>query len=324
MSTLAQKLIIDADPGIGDAVALALALADPAFDVVAVTAVAGCVSARQAGRNLQTLLEWIDPPKHPRLGVPELHVHDETHLESRFPGEAARQMQRLHGTDGLGSWQTAAADLHHPRDAAKLLVELVHQHPHEIVLLTLGPLTNVALAQSRDAGFLSMLKGLVVLGGTYSAPGDVSPVAELNLAFDPQSARSVLRSPATKTLVPLDISRKLTLSFEQYQRLNLSTESRGGRLMSRLLPDYLRAHHEWLGVEGVHLPEVVALLAVTHTDLFERMTCAIDIETEGELTRGMTVIDRRPRPEWRNNIDVLVGTEPQRLRDELQKRLERA
>jgi len=310
-----QKLIIDADPGIGDAIAIALAAADPQIDLLAVTAVNGCLSAKRAGRNIQTLLEWLDLPKNPRLGRPETEDTDD--VAGRLAGETALAMRRLHGEYGLGSWQTGDADLHHPRDSAKMLCEVSLEHPHEVTLLTLGPLTNVALAQRRDHEFLSRLKGLVILGGTYAVPGDVSPVAEMNMAMDPVSARSVLRSPATKTLVPLDVSRNFHLTFDQYQRLVQGTDSRTARLFTRLLPEYLRAHHEWLGMESALLPEVTALYAVTHPEKFQRRTCSIDVETDGFLTKGMTVIDRRARPEGRNNIDVLTNVDPQAVADQM-------
>src|SRR5262245_19504158 len=116
---MAQKLIIDADPGIGDALAIAVALADPDLDVIALTAVGGTVSSVQAGRNLQTMLEVLDPPKWPRIGQAEASQRL-VEAESSEPGPDWKNQQRhLHGQDGLGDWPVAVADLHHPRDAAK-------------------------------------------------------------------------------------------------------------------------------------------------------------------------------------------------------------
>ena len=310
---MSQKLIIDADPGIGDALAIAVALADPELDVVALTAVDGCVSPMQAGRNLQAIVETLDPPKWPRIGVGYSGQHFE---ESDAPRTEWQQLQRsLNGPGGLGEWHPIAADLHHTKDAAKLMIELSRQHPHEIVLLTLGPLSNVELACELDAEFLTRLKGIVCLAGTVLTPGDVSPVAEFNVHHDPGAARVVLRFPATKTLVPLDASQRAVLTFGQYDRLGLSEKSAIGRLLQQLMPFALRAHHQHLGVEGMRLAEVTALAAIARPQQFQRTTMALDVEIDGELTRGMTVFDRRPNPTWRNNIDVLGDVEPQGVLD---------
>lgn len=318
-----QKLIIDADPGIGDTLAIALALADPGLDLIALTAVDGCVPAIQAGRNLQAIVESLDPPKWPRIGV----GHDGPRTRARETGSPVpewQQLQRsLNGPDGLGEWRPTAAELHHTKDAAKLMIELSRQHPNDIVLLTLGPLTNLELACDLDAEFLSRLKGVVCLGGTVSTPGDVTPAAEFNLFCDPLAARNVLRCPATKTLVPLDASQRTILTFEQFDRLSLCESTACGRMLRHLMPYALRAHHQHLGVEGMRLAEVTALASIARPHQFQRTTMAVDVEVEGELTRGMTVFDRRPNPIWRKNIDVLSDVDAQGVLDYLTEMLGR-
>ncbi len=324
-----QKLIIDADPGIGDALAIAVALADPGLDVIALTGVGGCVSPMQSGRNLQGIVEALDPPKWPRIGVGYRGLQFQDADESKlFPvrshaPEWQQHLRNLNGPGGLGEWQPAAADLHHTRDAVKLMAELTRQYPGEIVLLTLGPLTNLELACDLDAEFLSRLQGLVCLGGTVSAPGDVTPTAEYNIHHDPEAARVVLRFPATKTLVPLDASQRAVLTFEQYDRLGLTDATSIGRLLQHLMPFALRAHHQHLGMEGLRLAEVTALTAIARPETFQRTTMSLDVEVEGELTRGTTVFDRRSNPAWRKNIDVLSDVDPQGVLDYLSAILER-
>ena len=318
-----QKLIIDADPGIGDALAIAVALADRELDVIALTAVGGCVSPMQAGRNLQAIVEALDPAKWPRIGVgysgQQFHELDEPAIDEsrRVVPEWQRLQRSLNGPEGLGEWRPAAADLHHTRDAVKLMTELSRQHPNEIVLLTLGPLTNLELACDLDASFMSRLQGIVCLAGAISTPGDVTPAAEFNIHHDPDAARVVLRFPATKTLVPLDASQRTVLTFEQYHRLGLSESSASGRLLQHLMPFALRAHHQHLGVEGLRLAEVTALAAISRPHQFQRTTMSVDVEVEGELTRGMTVFDRRSNPSWRKNIDVVCDVDPQGVLDYL-------
>ena len=313
-----QKLIIDADPGIGDALAIAVALADPDLDVLALTAVGGCVSPMQAGRNLQAIVEALDPAKWPRIGVGYSGQRFPEEGDPRLSSPEWQHLQRcLNGPQGLGEWQPTAADLHHTKDAVKLMTELSRQYPNEIILLTMGPLTNIELACDLDADFLTRLQGVVCLAGSVSTPGDVTPNAEFNVHHDPGAARVVLRFPATKTLVPLDASQRAVLTFEQYDRLGLSDETAIGRLLQQLMPFALRAHHQHLGVEGMLLAEVTALASIAKPQQFQRTTMALDVEVEGELTRGMTVFDRRPNPAWRKNIDVLGDVDPQGVLDYL-------
>lgn len=308
--------MIDADAGVSDALAIALALADPDLDVLAVTAVGGRVSVQQAARNLITLLEAVDPAKWPRIGVAD--APDADYDLARFTELMADELpvsRQLHGPYGFGDWPVGDAELHHPRSAAKLLSETTREHPGEVTLITLGPLTTVAYAQELDPEFAARLKGLVSLAGTLQAPGDISAVAEFNTAFNPEAARHVLRHPATKTLVPLDVCCKTALTFESVQRLNLDDRQPRGRLLQSLLNFSLRAYHETLGMEGMWLMDLAAIAAVSQPHLFSRQNLGVDVETHGRLTRGMTVFDRRPRPSWRPNIDVLTDVNAQGLLD---------
>ena len=319
-----QKLIIDADPGIGDALAIAMALADPDLDVIALTAVGGNVSAVQAGRNLQALVEALDPPKWPRIAQADGAQRLVEAEASVLSPEWQNQQRLLNGPEGLGDWPVAVADLHHPRDAAKLMTELARDFPDEITILTLGPLSNIALAMDRDSSFLGSLRSLVCLAGTVASEGDVTPVAEFNVHHHPEAARLVLKSPTMKTIVPRDVSQRTMLTFDHLDRLALAESSRCCELLRQMLPFALRAHRQHLGVEGIWLPELTALAAVSQPRLFKRTTLAVDVETEGQFTRGMTVFDRRQRPAWHSNADALLEVDTQGVLDYLMRMLRRA
>jgi inosine-uridine nucleoside N-ribohydrolase len=313
---LPHKIMIDADCGVTDALAIGLALVDPELDVLAVTATGGRVSVQQAARNLITLIEAIDPPKWPRIGVAD--TPDTEYEQVRFREQMGDELlvcRRLHGEAGFGDWPVGDAELHHPRSAAKLLGETTREHPGEVTLVTLAPLSTVAHAQELDPEFSARLKGLVSFAGTMLSGGDVSPVAEFNVAFNPEAARHVLRHPATKTLVPLDIGRKAVLTFDSVARLKLDDGEPRSRLLQSLLNFSLRAHHEALGMEGMWLMDIAAIAAVSQPQLFTRQSIGVDVETAGRLTRGMTVFDRRVRPSWRPNIDVLTDANAQGLLD---------
>jgi len=308
---LAEKLVIDADPGIGDAVALTLAMLDPALDVLAITAAAGCVPGRTATRNIQALIELVDPFKWPRIGSSTL-VAPLAHLDV---GPTVRDPSVLNGPTGLGEAEFRTAELHRPRESAKVLVDTVRNHPHQVTLLTLGPLTNVAMACELAPELPGLIKRLVCLGGTIQVGGDVTATSEFNVFADPASARQVLRLPATKVLIPLDVSTRVILTYDHYDRMANGSAHRFEWLWKELISFGLRAHHEHRGLEGFPLAEVVALAFVARPHLFDTQSMAIDVETKGELTRGMTVCDQRGIMRWKHNIDVARHVDSQGVLD---------
>ncbi|WP_437192729.1 nucleoside hydrolase [Planctomicrobium sp. SH527] len=304
-----KKVIIDADPGIGDAIAIALALFDPTLDVIAVTSTGGTVSGEQAYRNLQTIISLIDPPRWPRLGWC-------TSPRIALPDRPERTGILLHdGFHGLGDCEIIEALPHAPIDSTKLLVDIVREYPGEVTLLTLGPLTNVALAMERHPEFLQQLELLVSFGGSLKGQGNVTPAAEFNIYADPESARLILKSPATKILAPLDICSHFGLTFDQYDALEVDQFSRLGQFLSKSLPYALRESRIQLGREGLLLPEIAAFVTLVHPELFERQSLQLDVEVSGELTRGMTVFDRRGLGRHQPNIDVLCGIDSVGVRD---------
>jgi inosine-uridine nucleoside N-ribohydrolase len=297
-----RKIILDIDPGIDDAVALAIALFDPRLEVVAVTASGGNVPPDQATANLQALVGILDPPRLPRLGV----APPDTSLpEKPF---------NMHGADGLGGIDLPRAQLHGGHLSEKVIWEAFHAHPREITFVALGPLTNLSRVLSRDPAIVELIGEVVISGGTIQGHGNVTPVVDFNFYCDPRAARHVIREPVAKTLVPIETTGQAAFGFELLEQLPDET-SRAGAILRRMLPHTFRAHRQLLGSEGISLHDVVALVAVTNPELFERTTVAADVETGGELTAGMLVIDRRTVRQWRPNLDLLVGCDAAAVKD---------
>lgn len=301
---MARKVIIDADPGIDDALAICLALASPEIELLAITATGGNVPPDQATRNVQAIIEQIDPPRWPRIGA----ALDEQILP--VDGRA------IHGPDGLGGARFKVAELHHRHPSDKVICDEVRAAPEEVTVVALGPLTNVAAALQRDPGLATMLGHLIIMGGTVVAPGNVAPCAEFNIFCDAESARSVFRSHATKTLIPLDVTGQVVMTYDQLDRLP-GDESRTGRLLRRILPFAFRAHRQHLGLEGMHVHDAVALMAAIAPDLFQTEEMVGDVETSGELTRGQTVFDRRRVPCGRPNMEVAVDVQASAVMDRI-------
>lgn len=289
-----RKVIIDCDPGIDDAVALCMALFDPRLEVLAVTATAGNVSGEQATRNVQALIEQLDPPRYPRMGA-----------ASAAESLALVDNRSLLGDDGLGNIGLASSTLARQHPAEKLIADEVRAAPGEVTLVCLGPLTNIAAAINREPQLISMLGRLVIMGGSVNGIGNVTSAAEFNIYFDPHSARQVFRSPTTKTLIPLDVTTQVSWSLDLLDQLPPET-TRAGKLLRNSLPHLFRTYRRDLGLEGIHLHDAVAIAAVLHPELFTTREFSGDVETAGELTLGATVFDRRSTAHNRGDMEVAL------------------
>ncbi len=300
---VAKKVLLDVDPGIDDAVALCLALFDAQLEVVAVTAVGGNVLPDQATRNVQAVIEQLDPPRWPRIGVASLP-------EMGLP---TRNVQ-LHGADGLGNANFQVSPLQHRHPSEKVICDEVRAAPGSLTILALGPLTNIARAFTRDPELPAMVGQIVMMGGTLFGAGNITPAAEFNVYCDPESARAVFRSPATKTLVPWDVTSQVSFGFELLDQLPAET-TRAGRFLRRVLPHLFRSYRQELGYESIRLNDAVALVAALHPELFSVELAAADVELSGELTTGATVFDRRRLREWRTNMAVATQVDVAAARD---------
>ena len=284
--------------GSDDAIALCMLLFDERVDVLAITATEGCVAADQANVNMQAILTLLDPDRYPRLGL-ALPFEDAPAVDSRF----------LYGDDGLGNANFEVSVPQNAKSAEKLIIDTVRAHPGDVTVLCLGPLTNLARAFRRDPQLPSMIDRLLMTGGSLTASGNITQAAEFNFYFDPASAREILHSQVTKQLLPLDITS--SVKFD----MGLLTDmpkggSRVGDFLERVVPFTFRAARQLLGIEDVCFNDAVGALALLEPQLFEFEPFGADVEVDGTLTRGVLVLDRRMRPEWRGNVGIATSVRP--------------
>ena len=309
---MARKVILDVDPGIDDAVAMTMALFDPRCEVVAGSAVAGNVPAEQATRNVQAIIEQLDPPRWPRVGAA---VQPE-----RTPLADSRH---IFGADGLGNANFPVAELHHQHPSEKVITDEIRMAPEAITIIALGPLTNIANALRRDPGLADQVGQLIIMGGAVKGPGNITPAAEFNIYCDPAAARDVFRSRTTKTLVPLDVTNQVVMTYDLLDQLPAES-TRAGAFLRKILPFAFRSHRQLFGLEGILLHDAEAAVAAGNPELFTTERLAGEVETHGELTLGATVFDRRPAPEWRANMDVAAGIDTAGVIDAVMRSLHQA
>lgn len=284
-----HQILLDTDPGVDDALALLLALGSPELELVAVTTVAGNVGLEATTRNALLLLELA--------GRPDVAVH---------AGEAPPLERTLvtaadvHGIDGLGGILSLtdggrrrypvaqrAAD---PLSAAAAIPAYARARPGEITVVAIGPLTNIARAAERDAEGVRCLREIVVMGGAFRSPGNITPAAEFNLFADPEAADAILDLGLPLRFIPLDVTHQVLIRPE-----DLAHPAPGARLgfLTDLLAHTFCFYAERVGYEGCHLHDPLAVTAVIRPELFQFRPARIVVETAGRHTRGMTLADLR-------------------------------
>ncbi|CAN5320445.1 nucleoside hydrolase [soil metagenome] len=287
---MARKVILLADPGIDTSFAIALALHDENLDVIGLIPSAGNVSAEQATANVQILIDQLDPQKWPRTATA-------LPVEYEFDGKA------LHGADGLGGQNFPVSTKHQAPNADKVIIDLVRQHPREVTVIVLGPATTLATAFARDPELPSLINRVIMVGGAYREPSNAGPMAEFHIWVDPESVRSIVQSGVTLLFIPLDVTRRLILSPSELLELP-NPESKTCQFLRKVVPFAIRASSHHYGIEGFHLKDVLGVAAVALSGSIVALPKLVDIETKGQLTRGMLVVDDRKTPAGPPNVHV--------------------
>jgi inosine-uridine nucleoside N-ribohydrolase len=298
---MAQKVMFICDPGIDGAFAIALALFDPKLEVLGLAATAGNVSADQATKNVHILIEQLDPPRWPRIGEAP-------------PVEYELNGVTLHGPTGLGNTGFPVSTLHNLLSSEKLLCDQIKLYPHEITVVCMGPATVLARAFEMYPDLPALLKHQVILGGAHHEPGNAGPVSEFHFYCDPRAARAVLASGVPTTLIPLDLMRKVLFSPRDLLGLP-SDSSKTCAFLRQIVPFGIAATCNLYGIEGFHLKDVLGTVAVALPEALATKPMRVDVETRGELTRGMTVFDERHWLRHPSTIDLAVDVDQQMVRE---------
>lgn len=298
---MSEKVILLCDPGIDGAFAVALAVFDPELEVLGLAATAGNVPAEQATKNIHILIEQLDPPRWPRLGeAPEVSYDSDG--------------TKLHGANGLGNTNFPVSTLHNLPTSEKLIYDLLRQHPNEVTVVCMGPLTVLARAFEMNPDLATAVKRVVCLGGTWHEPGNAGPVTEFHFQCDPLAARTVLQCGAPVLLIPLDVTRKVL--FSPRDLLGLPEDASGAcRFLRQIVPFGIAATSNLYGIEGFHLKDVLGIVAVALPSAIQTKHMTVDVETRGELTRGMTVFDERHWLHHPTNVELATDVDGKAVRD---------
>lgn len=277
-----KKILLDCDPGLDDALALLLAHGDPALELVGVTTVGGNVGIARTTANALALREYL---------------HFEQVPVAAGAGEplagTTRDASHVHGETGLGNTNlpvaTRALD---DRHAVDFIIETLRAQPGAIHLVATGPLTNIALALTREPALARWVASFTIMGGSFTR-GNATPTAEFNIYADPEAARIVFSADWQIVMVGLDLTLQAQANGPVVARL-----ARLGRLADELILPLAtfwgQANQSGMAAsedDGQAVHDVCAIAHVGRPDLFSSRPARVDVETRGEFTHGMTVVD---------------------------------
>ena len=303
------SLLIDCDTGIDDALALLYAVASDDAEVAAVGCVAGNVELADVVRNT--------------LAVLDLAGRGDIEVAAGADGPMARPLRTApdtHGPTGLGyavlpSPRTRPG----PRDGATLICETARARPGGLTLVTLGPLTNVALALEREPELPRLLANLVMMVGSYRSPGNTAPTMEWNAGVDPEALAAVLAAWRAARAADPGIPRPLALGLDVTERARMTpahlarlAEMAGGdspivRVVADALRFYFEFHSRYDGFHGAFIHDALAVAVAIDPSLARTAALAVEVELEGRWTTGETVADWRRA--WDREPDVEVAVE---------------
>lgn len=304
-----HRILIDTDPGVDDALAILLAMKSPELRIEAITTVSGNVHVDQATDNLLRILGLLDLSEYPVLAKGE----------SQPLVKPLVKAEHVHGEDGLGNISRLCQSDGNPRyplakcnisslSGVDLILEMVARFPDELVLVALGPLTNISKAIQKDREHMQKLKSIVLMGGVFTEYGNVTTNAEFNVFVDPHAAQEVFNSGVPIHIAPLDVTHQVALTGE---RLNTEVQEGRSDIISRFLKESTQAcmefYREHVGFYGLHIHDALPIGMLTHPQFFQSVDTYVQVETEGKLTSGMTVADlRRERKIENPNASVCI------------------
>lgn len=296
-----MKWIIDCDPGLDDAAAIA-AMVRGGADIIGITAVHGNAPLHHTSRNARRVLDLLG------ADIPVYAGADQALLEP------PRRAPEVHGEDGFGNSNLPEPSRPlAPGHAVDFIIDSAGRFPGGLSLLAVGPLTNVALAIARDRSIVGKISRIICMGGTSDARGNATVVSEFNIHADPEAAAIVLESGIPVTLVPWETCFKCVLGPEEISRLERSDKP-AAQTFRRAIDNLVKFVEARLGIPGVVLCDLVAaVVALDEAAMTESAPAHITVETGGRIARGLTAVDYNGLSGKAPTVTVCLGVDRVRV-----------
>lgn len=288
-----MKLIIDTDPGVDDALAIAIAAAIPQVDLLGLTTVFGNTFVHQSSRNARFLLDLFGQ-KCPVAQGAKLPYGAVDYIPSA----------EVHGDEGLGAMGTVPEiGTNSDESAAAFLVRMAAENAGELVVCAIGPLTNIADALALDPEFARNIKNLVVMGGAYAVPGNITPHAEANIFHDTKAADIVFATDMPIVMVGLDATMQTLLTVDDFEAMAKSAPKVGGFI--RDISDFYLGFYRSVGVfDGCPMHDSTAVLACVFPEKFTFAPVGLRVVQTGDAIGDTVADDTRPKTHIAVGVDA--------------------
>lgn len=299
-----KRLLVDCDTGIDDSIAILCALKSKDVVVDGITTMFGNVSMEQATENTLRIIA---------LANPGYDVPVAMGAKKPLVREARASVERVHGKNGIGNVDLPPAK-QQPIDegAADFIVRMANENPGELILVTLGRLTNLALAWQKDPSIAYKLQSVVVMGGSYHGQGNVTPVSEANIWGDPEAADMVFRAGFRLTLVGLNVTTVARLYLSDFVAMEERCSEKDKsvvRFVRQALRHYMNYH--WLTanlIDECYVHDPLAMVIALNPSLATLTPRKVTVDcSDGDL-RGMIVADHRPVPAYEHR-EIFICTD---------------
>lgn len=307
---MSEKIIIDTDPGIDDAMAIFMALQATELEVLGLTTIFGNVDVNIATANAISLCDMAAQPIPVTRG-----------MAMPWVGPESSYAYFVHGDNGMGNVPIAAPSrLPDPRPAAQFLIDMAKQYPGEVTVVAIGPLGNLAMALRLEPNLPQLLKRVVVMGGAARTRGNVSPVAEANIWNDPFAADIVFQAGWDLTMVGLDVTYSVSYDQAFLQTLADGNPKLGG-FIQQIAQYYLKFYSEQYqqATQPIcYFHDAMAIAQVLDPSLFHYQTGHIRVATDA-IHCGQTSFanqdDKMIHQEWQNQplVQVAMAVDGERL-----------
>lgn len=295
-----KRIILDCDPGQDDAVALALAMAArDEIEILGVTTVAGNVQLNLTQRNARIICEMCKRP--------DVKVYAGAEKPIAYELVTAEHVHGNSGLDGIDIYEP-----NHPleeKHAVDFIIDTcLSMDDDSVTLVPTGPLTNIGLAIKREPLILSKINEIVLMGGALREGGNITPSAEFNIYVDPEAAQIVLGCGRPTVVMSLDVTHQVLTTKKRVEAIR-NLDSSVGEQIASLIEFYERYDEEKYHLDGAPLHDPCTIAYLLKPELFSFKDVNMEIETEGEYTRGATVVDfwdvtdRSPNIQWAYKVD---------------------
>lgn len=300
-----KKVILDVDTGIDDALAISYAIHSPELDVIGITTTFGNTSVDITTANTLKVLNVLG-----RLDIPVAAGNG----HPLFRDDLKEKATRVHGEDGLGNTNYPLPETREiSQHAVDFLVEQIRNHPKEVTVIAVAAMTNLAMAIVKDPEIVELVGEIVIMGGAVTAPGNVTPHAEANILADPEAAEVLFRSGAPITMVGLDVTMQTLLHrhyVEEWRQKGTSVS----RFMADMTEYYMDAYLSFYpDILGCALHDPLAVGIVIDRSFVKTKAMHVQVDTEGELSKGRTIGDLRGKPANPPNMQVCLEVDTDRF-----------